>query len=279
MPIQRTPPGRCTSWPAANRARRYPLHCCVPPPSRGGHPRMAVRRELPGGGRPGRNHCPPAACARRGGRAGPGRLDRTTPAAAARPGRRLAGRRAGRLVARARHAGALPADQAHRRRLSCRREQAAGAACAGRGLRRRCQDGGTAADGLHRCQGDAERSRLHRVALGTGCGGCRPAVSVLPGACAAQRRRAARGAAGRAVVMAGGMEEVLRHPCASGASPWPDLDLVAWRGADHGSLSRSRGAGAGPAHGSVLDGEILGPGRTAHPHPSSDCNNASAART
>ena len=193
---------------------------------------------------------PPAAARRR---SRPGRLDRGLPAAAARAIARAAGRGDRRLLGRTRFDRPLPAQQADRRRIPGRRQQAAGAARAGRTCRARCQAGGAADDGLHRqagapgCRGlraaGGCRRRIRPQATG---GRQRPAVSVFPGPPArpAAGRFRRHGSARRRLA---DRMEIRRHPGPGGPPGRADLDLVARRGTDHRALSGGGRAGAGLA--------------------------------
>ncbi len=146
------------------------------------HRRLALRRLLPGGRRLRRDRRARAAAAGARERPRPGGLGRGAAARAARPLARGAGGARRRVLGRARHRRALSPQQADRRRLSRRRQQAAGAARARRRLGRRRQARGAADDGLHRRARDAERRALrpaHRVGRGRPARH-RPAVSVLP---------------------------------------------------------------------------------------------------
>ena len=152
-------PGRCTSSPAASRARCVPTAALRALAVRArGHRRLAVRGVLPGRRRSGRDHRPRAAAARARAATSAwptGSQQRLLPLRGAEPAEQAAAHRA--VVRRARPRRPLPARQADRRRLSRRREQAAGAARAGRARRAGCQAGRAAHDGLHRCEGDARR--------------------------------------------------------------------------------------------------------------------------
>ena len=199
----------------ADRAHRRAA-CRGPAPGRPA--RLAVRHLLPGGGRSGRDHCPGLAAATPPQCAGPVGLADRAPAAAARrsPGR--PGRRAGRLVGRAECRRALLAHQADRRRLPGRRQPPAGAACAGTPRRPGRQAAGPAHDGLGGQAPPAQRqppaSAAGAAATASGrcaCAAHRPALSLLPGACAGPARRRAGRPSRPAAGLAGRME-VRRHP-------------------------------------------------------------------
>ena len=128
-----TRPGRCTSWPAASRGswcRRKLLRAAGA--GGGGPARVAVRRELRSGRRPGRNHRAAAAAADRARTtwASPTGSSSTCCRCARRRPRTLR-RRAARAVAPARRRRAAGLLQAHHRRLPRRRVAAAGDAGAG----------------------------------------------------------------------------------------------------------------------------------------------------
>ena len=154
-------PGRRQAAPGG--AERGALGDGVPP---GRHRRLAVRRLLPGGRRLRRDRDPRAAAAFARERSRPRRMGRGAPADAARPRAGRAGGSARRVLGRARRRRPLPAQQADRRRVPDRRQQAARAARARRRRRHRRQAGRAAHDGLHRQAGDAERRALrpaHRL--------------------------------------------------------------------------------------------------------------------
>ena len=161
-----TPPGRCTSWPAASRARPCP-------------PRLvrAAARECAGIpewlfdesydvvgdlAETVAHVLPPPRAARR---AAAARVGRGAPAGAARPGAR------GDLRARCKRywdeldtPGRFLLDQADRRQLPRRRRAQPGRARAGRGHRPRRQAAGAAPDGLHRQAPRARRRALRAAA-------------------------------------------------------------------------------------------------------------------
>ena len=226
------------------------------------HRRLAVRRVLPGGRRPRRDHR--ATCCRRrrttATSAWPsGSRSACCRCAACRPRSRRA--RVAALLGRARHAGPLPAQQADRRRLSRRRQQAAGAARAGRGRRRRRQAGRAADDGLHRRRASRRApERYLQLTAGDDAGplDARPAVSVLPRPPARRAaggvRRAAGGAGSDWLVewkYDGIRAQVVKR---AGAG----LDLVARRGTGDRALPRDRRRWPQALpDGTVLDGEIV----------------------
>jgi hypothetical protein len=243
-PPPKTRPGRCTSWPAASRAR-----WCHGAAARAGL--RAARASTTGCSRCYQAvgdlaetiaHVLPRPDVADDRTTGPGRLGRAAAAAAARPAAGRQARRVRRWTSWTR--GPLPAGQAHRRRLPGGREQAAGAACAGPAWR-----AWTPSRVAQRLMGWTE-----------------PAPSAVGGALAAPviappAPRPTPGAASRTLSswrtrcrrapqpwarwrLAGGME-VRRHPRPAGAARRPGVDLVARRRAGDRALPRSGGAGAG----------------------------------
>ena len=201
---------------------------------RGGLAGLAVRGELPGGRRPGRE---PSPCCRR-------RSDGDLGRCAAWVEQRLlplrgqdgrAGRRAGDVVGRADTAGRFLLSKliggGFRVGVSKLLVQRALAEAFGLDPKLVAQRMMGWTDAKRR---PAPRA-LPRCICRSGRPAPRPALSLLPGACAGRRTGRAR----PAERLAGGME-VRRHPRPAGAARRRRLDLVARRGADDRALSRGR---------------------------------------
>ena len=246
-----TPPGRCTSSPAASRGRWCRLAACAR--SRCERAGIAdwlfdecyqavgdlaetIAHVLP----------PPAR------RSDVGLADwieeRLLPLA--RPAARASSGSASRYWRRARRAGPLPAHQADRRRLPRRRQQAAGAARARRAAGVDAKRVAQRMMGYTDAPVDADApsaTALIATRATAGAARRRPALSVLPRASARRcRSPSSLHGSGRRRDWHGRME-VGRHPRAGRQARRQGLDLVARRGAGDRALPRDRRAGAGAA--------------------------------
>ena len=276
-------PGRSTSSPAASRAR-----WCRRPAARARlrarrHRRLAVRRVLPGGRRPGRDDRARAAAARRA---------RATSAWREWVEQRLLplrGLRDPEDAGRARRAYWDELDTPGRFLLT---KLIGGGFRVGvskllvqRALaearRHRCQAGRAAHDGLHRRQG-RRRARsargAHRADADAGPRGRRPALSRSSSRTSStHRRRSSRHARSPADWLVEWKYDGIRGQLVKRARP--GLDLVARRGAGDRALSGDRGAGRGRCPTAPCSTARSWSGRTTQARAvRACCSSASAAR-